>query len=305
MDFACIWLGNRDVERVIMYRINIKARAKINISLDVLGKRPDGYHDVKMIMQTINLYDKINLKKIKGNQIKLQTNLPFLPIDKRNLVYKVIDYIKKEYDIKTGIFVDLFKVIPVAAGLAGGSSDAAATIIGMNKLFNLKMSTEDMMAIGTKFGADIPYCIMRGTALSEGIGEKLTPLKPFPKAHIVIAKPNISVSTAFVYGNLDVKGIKERPNTDAIIQGIEDGDLHGICKELGNVLETVTMKEYPVIKRIKDYMMDGGAIGALMSGSGPSVYGICEDKQTAYRLAHRLKVNNIAKFIYTTTIFNP
>lgn len=287
-----------------MYRINIKARAKINISLDVLGKREDGYHDVKMIMQTVNLYDKINLKKIKSNQIKLQTNLPFLPVDKRNLVYKVIQYMKDQYEIKTGVFVDLYKVIPVAAGLAGGSSDAAATIIGMNKLFNLKMTLEEMMEIGTMFGADIPYCLMRGTALSEGIGEKLTPLKSFPKAYIVIAKPNVSVSTAFVYGNLDLKNVKERPNTDAIIQGIEDGDLRGICRELGNVLESVTMEEYPVIKRIKDFMINNGAIGSLMSGSGPSVYGICEDKQKASHLAYQLKVNNIAKFIYTTTIFN-
>ncbi|QUI21393.1 4-(cytidine 5'-diphospho)-2-C-methyl-D-erythritol kinase [Vallitalea pronyensis] len=287
-----------------MNRINIKARAKINISLDVLRRRDDGYHDVKMIMQTVNLYDKINLKKIKSDQIKLQTNLPFLPVDKRNLVYKVVQYIKEEYAIETGVFIDLFKVIPVAAGLAGGSSDAAATIIAMNKLFDLDMTMDKMMEIGTKFGADIPYCLMRGTALSEGIGEKLTPLKSFPKAYVVIAKPNISVSTAFVYNNLDVTNIKERPDTEAIIQGIEAGDLHGICRALGNVLETVTMKEYPVIERIKTFMINNGAIGALMSGSGPSVYGLCDDKQKAYHLAHQLKVKNMAKFIYTTTIFN-
>lgn len=287
-----------------MNRINIKARAKINISLDVLRRRDDGYHDVRMIMQTVNLYDKINLKKIKSDQIKLQTNLPFLPVDKRNLVYKVVQYIKEEYAIETGVFIDLFKVIPVAAGLAGGSSDAAATIIAMNKLFDLDMTMDKMMEIGTKFGADIPYCLMRGTALSEGIGEKLTPLKSFPKAYVVIAKPNISVSTAFVYNNLDVSNIKERPDTEAIIQGIEAGDLHGICRALGNVLETVTMKEYPVIERIKTFMINNGAIGALMSGSGPSVYGLCDDKQSAYHLAHQLKVKNMAKFIYTTTIFN-
>ncbi|QUH29050.1 4-(cytidine 5'-diphospho)-2-C-methyl-D-erythritol kinase [Vallitalea guaymasensis] len=287
-----------------MYRINIKARAKINISLDVIGKREDGYHDVKMIMQTINLYDKINIKKIRKDEIKIQTNLSFLPVDERNLVYKVIKYLKEKYKIKTGVFVDLYKVIPVAAGLAGGSSDAAATLVGMNKLFNLRMSMNEMMEIGTMFGADIPYCLLRGTALSEGIGEKLTSLGRFPDAYVVIAKPGINVSTGFVYGNLDLSSIDVRPDTDKIIEGIDKGDLHQICNNMGNILETVTIKKYPVINEIKDYMMENGAIGSLMTGSGPSVFGILEDKHKAYNLAHKLKVNNIAKFVYTTTIFN-
>ncbi|GMQ56028.1 4-(cytidine 5'-diphospho)-2-C-methyl-D-erythritol kinase [Vallitalea sediminicola] len=287
-----------------MYRINIKARAKINISLDVIGRREDGYHDVKMIMQTINLYDKINIKKIKKDEIKIQTNLSFLPVDERNLVYKVIKYLKDKYDIKTGVFVDLYKVIPVAAGLAGGSSDAAAALVGMNKLFNLHMSMNEMMEIGTMFGADIPYCLLRGTALSEGIGEKLTSLNRFPNAYVVIAKPGINVSTGFVYSNLDLNDIQVRPDTDKIIESINKGDLHQICLNMGNILETVTIKKYPVINEIKEYMIENGAIGSLMTGSGPSVFGIFEDKHKAHNLAHKLKVNNIAKFVYTTTIFN-
>lgn len=287
-----------------MYRINIRARAKINISLDVLGKRQDGYHEVKMIMQTINLYDKINLKKIRKDDIIIQTNLNFLPVDNRNLVYKVINYLKEKYNIKTGVFVDLYKVIPVAAGLAGGSSDAAATLVGMNRLFNLRMTMNEMMEIGAMFGADIPYCLLRGTAISEGIGEKLTPLKHFPDAYIVIAKPNVNVSTGYVYNNLNLSEIDARPNTDEIINGINNNDLHHICLNMGNILESVTTKKYPIINEIKSYMMENGAIGSLMTGSGPSVFGIFDDKRKAYDLAHKLKVNNIAKFVYTTTIFN-
>lgn len=287
-----------------MYRINIKARAKINISLDVIGKRQDGYHEVKMIMQTINLFDKINLKKIRKDEIKIQTNLAFLPVDDRNLVYKIINHLKEKYNIKTGVFVDLYKVIPVAAGLAGGSSDAAATLVGMNRLFNLRMSMDEMMEIGTMFGADIPYCLLRGTALSEGIGEKLTPLTSFPNAYVVIAKPNINVSTGYVYSNLDLNNIDSRPNTEEVIKGIDKGDLRHICLNMGNILESVTTKKYPIINEIKRYMMENGAIGSLMTGSGPSVFGIFDEKRKAYNLAHKLKVNNIAKFVYTTTIFN-
>jgi 4-diphosphocytidyl-2-C-methyl-D-erythritol kinase len=287
-----------------MYRINIKARAKINISLDVIRKREDGYHEVKMIMQTVNLFDKINMKKIRKDEIRIQTNLAFLPTDERNLVYKVIKYIKQKYKIETGVFVDLYKVIPVAAGLAGGSSDAAAALVGMNKLFNLHISMKEMMEIGAMFGADIPYCLLRGTALSEGIGEKLTPLNDFPSVYIVIAKPNISISTATVYGNLDIDHIQDRPNTEEIIKGLSNGDLNQICNNMGNVLETVTEKKYPVIAQIKEYMMENSAMGAQMSGSGPSVFGIFKNKKDAYNLAHKLKINNIAKYVYTTTIFN-
>jgi 4-diphosphocytidyl-2-C-methyl-D-erythritol kinase len=287
-----------------MYKINIKARAKINISLDVVSKRDDGYHNVKMIMQTINLFDKINFKKIRNDEIKIKTNLSFLPVNEKNLVYKVIQEIKNKYSIKTGVFVDLYKVIPVAAGLAGGSSDAAAAIVGMNKIFNLNLSMDEMMSIGVKYGADIPYCLLRGTALSEGIGEELTMLNNFPKAYVVVAKPNINVSTAFVYGNLDLDNIKERPNTEKIIEGINNGDIKQICDNMCNVLETVTVKKYPIINEIKQYMLDNGAVGSIMSGSGPSVFGIFNDKKKAYNVAHKIKVNNIAKFVYTTTIFN-
>ena len=287
-----------------MHKISIKARAKINISLDVVGKRDDGYHNVKMIMQTINLYDKLNIKKIKNDEIAIKTNLPFLPTDERNLVYKVIKHMKEEYTIKTGIYVELYKTIPVAAGLAGGSSDAAAALIGMNKLFDLNLSIDDLMKIGVGFGADIPYCLLRGTALAEGIGEELTLLKNFPDCYVVLAKPNINVSTAFVYSNLDLNNIKERPNTDDIIRGINNGNIKEICYNMCNVLETVTVNKYSIIGDIKEFMLSNGALGALMSGSGPTVFGIFDDKHKAYNLAYKLKTNNLAKFIYTTTIFN-
>lgn len=287
-----------------MNKISIKARAKINISLDVTCKRPDGYHNVEMIMQTINLHDKLNIKKIRKDDIIIKTNLVFLPTNEKNLVYKVIKELKDAYSIKTGVFVDLYKVIPVAAGLAGGSSDAAAALIGMNKLFNLNLSIGELMEIGVKFGADIPYCLLRGTALAEGIGDQLTLLPPFPKCYIVIAKPNVNISTASVYNKLNFDEIQERPNTNLLIKGLEDGDLDLICNNLCNVLETVTIKDYPVIGELKEFMILGGAQGALMSGSGSTVFGIFKNKQKAFEVAHKLKLNDIARYVYTTTIYN-
>lgn len=287
-----------------MKEIRLKARAKINISLDVIKKRDDGYHDLSMIMQTINLYDKVNLKKIKKNDIIIKTNLPFLPVNERNLVYKVIQYMREIYNIESGVFVDLYKVIPVAAGLAGGSSDAAATIKGMNKLFNLKLSFDEMLTIGGKFGADIPYCMIGGTALAEGIGDKITCLNPFPKCYIVIAKPTYSMSTASVYGNLKLNQIINRPNNKLIISAINNKDLNQISNNLCNVLETVTIAEYPHINLIKRKLIEKGALGALMSGSGPSVYGLFNNKVSAHNAMKYLKQGSIVKYAYVTTIYN-
>lgn len=289
-----------------MKEVRLKARAKINISLDVVRKREDGYHDLSMIMQTVNLYDKVNLRiaSKKAAPIVIKTNLSFLPTDDKNLVYKVIEYMKQSYDIKENVFVDLYKLIPIGAGLAGGSADAAATIKAMDKLFHLGLSKDEMIAIGKKFGADIPYCIVGGTVLAEGIGDQMTLLEAFPECYIVIAKPNVSVSTAFVYGNLRIDEIANRPNNKTLIEAIQHKDLNAISSNLCNVLEEVTIKEYPIISQIKEMMIEHGAKGALMSGSGSAVFGIFDRKDRATKAASVLKQQDIIKFIYATTIFN-
>lgn len=287
-----------------MKELDVRARAKINISLDVLRKRPDGYHDVKMIMQTIDLYDQLRFKKIEEDTIQIKTNLPFLPTDERNLVYKVIRHMKNAYQIQSGVQAHIYKMIPVAAGLAGGSADAGETIKAMNKLFDLKLSMDEMLAIGKQFGADIPYCMIGGTALAEGIGEQITFLDDFPECYVVLVKPNFGVSTAHVYGNLKVDALTEHPETDTLIQAISVKDLTTIGQHLCNVLESVTAPQYPEIQEIKDELVRGGAIGALMSGSGPSVYGLFENLEAAKESANQLKNKGLAKFVRVTTIYN-
>lgn len=287
-----------------MNTIMLKAYAKINIGLDVLGKREDGYHEVRMIMQTIRLYDKLNMKKSNKNEIVIKTNLAYLPTNENNLVYRAIQMLKDEFNIKQGVYVELQKHIPVAAGLAGGSSDAAAALIGMNRLFQLKLTTNDLMQRAVKLGADIPYCILGGTALSEGIGEVLTPLTPMPNAYILIAKPPINVSTKYVYENLILDEKTNHPDIDGIMEAINSKDLCGVTNRLSNVLESVTIDRYPVIQEIKDTMIEFGAMNALMSGSGPTVFGIFDDLNLAKKAFYQLKVQGKAKQIYLTDIFN-
>lgn len=287
-----------------MNTIMLKAYAKINLGLDVLGKREDGYHEVRMIMQTIRLYDKLNMKKLNKDEIIIKTNLSYLPTNENNLVYRAIQMLKEEFNIKQGIYVELQKHIPVAAGLAGGSSDAAAALTGMNRLFQLKLTTTDLMQRAVKLGADIPYCILGGTALSEGIGEVLTPLAPMPKAYILIAKPPINVSTKYVYENLILDERTNHPDIDGIMEAINSKDLCGVTNRLSNVLESVTIDKYPVIQEIKDTMIEFGAMNALMSGSGPTVFGIFEDLNLAKKAFYQLKVQGKAKQIYLTDIFN-
>lgn len=287
-----------------MNRIQLKARAKINLALDVLGRRADGYHDVKMIMQTVNLYDKIDIKKIKKPEIIIKTNLPYIPTDENNLAYKAAKLILDNYGIKTGVFIRLFKVIPVAAGLAGGSSDAAAVLIGLNKLYDLNLSIDELMALGVTIGADVPFCLLRGTALAEGIGEKLTTLAPMPDCFVLLAKPNINVSTAQVYEELEAEHIQSHPNIEAMIDAIEKDNLKEVAHLMGNVLESVTIKRYPVIEEIKALMLENGAVGAMMSGSGPTVFGLYEDENLAKAMAYELKVGELARQVYVTSIFN-
>ena len=264
-----------------MRQIVLKAYAKINLGLDVLGRRPNGYHDVRMIMQSIGLYDRLTLKKMREDEISLSSNMATLPNNEHNFVYKAIRLMKEEYQITTGVKAELEKRIPVAAGMAGGSTDAAAALVGMNRLFDLHLSRERLMELGAKLGADVPYCVMGGTALAEGVGEILTPLKPMPKCYILIAKPGISVSTRFVYENLEIDKLSYHPDIDGMMESIEADDLTGITDRLSNVLETVTEKKYPIITKIKNAMLESGAMNSLMSGSGPTVFGIYADKESA------------------------
>lgn len=287
-----------------MFKIKLKARAKINLGLDVIRRREDGYHEVKMIMQTIQLYDQIFIKKIKEPEIKVKTNLFYLPENENNLVYKAAKLLKDEFGIKEGVHLELQKFIPVAAGLAGGSADAAAVLYGMNRMFQLGLSIEELKQRGVKIGADVPYCIMRGTALAEGIGEQLTSLPPAPRCKVLIAKPSISVSTKFVYDNLRLDKETKHPDINQLIQDIKKGNLHDMAAHMGNVLESVTIPNYPVIEEIKKQMIQDGALNAMMSGSGPTVFGLFEDTEKAEYAYHQMREGNIAKQVYLTEMYN-
>ena len=287
-----------------MDSIRLKARAKINLGLDVLGKREDGYHEVRMVMQTIGIYDRLILTKIPEEEIRITSNLAFLPVNENNLIYKAIKLLKDEYHFPGGISVDLNKFIPVAAGMAGGSTDAASTMFGVNRLFGLNLSMGKMMELGVRLGADVPYCVMRGTALAEGIGEKLTRITPVPHMWILIAKPQINVSNRLVYEQLDMGGIQKHPDIDGIIRAIEAQDVVRIAQSMGNVLENVTVPLYPVIETIKQDMLSHGAINAMMSGSGPTVFGIFPDEQTTLACQAFLKKKGDARQVYITENFN-
>lgn len=282
--------------------MKLRALAKINLGLDVTGKRPDGYHEVRMIMQSIQMFDQLEIEKSGEPGIRIETNLSFLPCNENNLVYRAADLLMKEFDIRSGLDVKLTKFIPVAAGMAGGSSDAAAVLVGVNRMFGLGLSTRELMERGVKIGADVPYCIMRGTALAEGIGEKLTRLSPMPSCHVLIGKPGINVSTKFVYGNLDLKKVKTHPDIDAIRDAIERGDLHGVARNMGNVLELVTCPAYPVIEEIKELMMQEGALNAMMSGSGPTVFGLFDDQETAKKAYEKLRDSGLTRQTFLTTV---
>lgn len=287
-----------------MDSIRLNAMAKINLGLDVTGKRPDGYHELRMVMQMINLYDKIEIIKLETPEIIVETNLSFLPVNENNIVYKAAQLLMNKFHLTQGVRIVLEKHIPVAAGMAGGSSDAATVLYGMNKLFSLGMTKKQMMEEGVKLGADVPYCVLRTTALSEGIGEILTTLPPMPKCHIVIAKPGISVSTKAVFGKLRVNEIEEHPDIDGIVEAIKAGSLTDIASRLGNTLEEVTIKDYPVIAQIKEEMIAQGALGALMSGSGPTVFGIFDDEKKAKNAYIVLKAGTQARQVFLTKPVN-
>lgn len=281
-----------------------RAYAKINIGLDVLRRRADGYHEVKMIMQTVDIYDELVLERRKEPGIELRMDNSELPSGGDNLICRAADLLFREKKITEGVNISLTKRIPIAAGMAGGSADAAAALRGLNELFDMGYSLKELQALGVGLGADIPYCLAGGTMLSEGIGEILTPLPAPPAAHLVIAKPDINVSTAFVYGNLHADRLAWHPDIDGMIAALQKGDLDGITDRLGNVLETVTVKAHPVIEQIKELLRKQGAENALMSGSGPTVFGIFKEKETAARAAEAVERGRLAKQIFVTTFYN-
>ena len=289
-----------------MDKIQLKALAKINLVLDVLRRREDGYHEVKMIMQTIGLHDDLEIRKTKTPGIQVKTNLYYLPTNENNLVYKAAKLLMDEFQIQDGVSIQLKKRIPVAAGMAGGSSDGAAVLWGINQMYGLGLSMQALTERGVRLGADVPYCIQRGTALAEGIGEKLSVLPPMPKCTILIAKPGISVSTKFVYENLHANDLKpeQHPDVDSMIEAMRQKDLGLLCSRMGNVLETVTIPAYPVINEIKRTMMDNGAIGSMMSGSGPTVFGIFDSPAAAKQAVKAVRAAKLAKQIFLTTPYN-
>ena len=289
-----------------MDKIQLKALAKINLGLDVLRRREDGYHEVKMIMQTIGLHDDLEIRKTKTPGIQVKTNLYYLPTNENNLVYKAAKLLMDEFQIQDGVSIQLKKRIPVAAGMAGGSSDGAAVLWGINQMYGLGLSMQALMERGVRLGADVPYCIQRGTALAEGIGEKLSVLPPMPKCTILIAKPGISVSTKFVYENLHANDLKpeQHPDVDSMIEAMRQKDLGLLCSRMGNVLETVTIPAYPVINEIKRTMMDNGAIGSMMSGSGPTVFGVFDSPAAAKQAVKAVRAAKLAKQIFLTTPYN-
>lgn len=287
-----------------MDKISLKALAKINLGLDVVRRREDGYHEVRMIMQTIHLFDRVNIEKTSEPGIRIKTNLSYLPVNENNLIYKAGRLLMDEFDITEGVSVDLEKRIPVAAGMAGGSTDAAAMLYGMNKMFGLGLSMQELKDRGVKIGADIPYCLMRGTALAEGIGEKLKSLPPMIKCPVLIAKPQISVSTKFVYENLKLDEMAKHPDIDQLIKDIKTKDLQGVCDHMGNILETVTIPNYPIIAEIKKNMIENGATGAMMSGSGPTVFGLFDDAEKAKQAYRAMKKSGLSRQTYLTDIYN-
>lgn len=283
-----------------MSKLEIKAYAKINLGLDVVRRLENGYHEVKMVMQTVGIYDVLTFEKA-AEGIVITTDSGELPTDESNLIYKAARLMKERYGVAGGVRIHLQKNIPIAAGMAGGSTDAAATLKGMMELFGLGVSPQELMEIGVKIGADVPYCVMGGTALAEGIGEKLTALTPAPECIVLVAKPDINVSTKFVYEHLDAAGVAKHPDIDGMVEAIARGSLQGILDRMENVLESVTIPAHPIINTIKSRMKELGAANSLMSGSGPTVFGIFTDKKQAENAYEQIKKEQLAKQIFVTT----
>ena len=284
-----------------MDSLTIHAMAKINLGLDVLRRRENGYHDVKMVMQTVDLYDSLTFKKSKVPGIFIQTDHENIPCDESNLIYKAASIMREKYGIEEGVEITLKKQIPIAAGMAGGSTDAAATFVGINSLFDLQIQIEELKKIAVTVGADVPYCIEGGTALSEGIGEILSPLPEAPECYLVIAKPAISVSTAYVYGNLHVEKLEHHPDIDGLVEAIKNQNIGKMCALMENVLETVTKAKHPVIGELEDILDQQGALKSMMSGSGPTVFGIFTDKEKALKALEAIEQKGSCEKCVLTT----
>lgn len=279
--------------------MKIKAYAKINISLDIVGKREDGYHLLEMIMQSIDLYDEISIEKQKED-ITITCDKQYVPVDERNLAYKAAKLFKEEYNITSGVNININKNIPVCAGLAGGSTDAAAVLKIMNKLFDINASEEKLMELGLKLGADVPYCISGGTAICKGIGEEVTKLKPFKDKILVLVKPPFGVSTKVVYQEFKLDRVRNHPNTNLLINAIENDNLEEVCSNMKNLLENVTLRKHKVLINIKEEMKRYGSVGTMMSGSGPTVFAFFDDMLSAQRCFEKMKLKYNDVFITRT-----
>ena len=286
-----------------MDKIELKAYGKINIGLDVIRKRKDGYHDLDMIMQTVGVYDDVIISREDGTQtyeIEVSTDADILPNDKGNLAFMAAKVLMEAYDIKAKVKIHINKRIPIAGGMAGGSADCAAVLRGVNQLFQLGLTDEQLQEYGVKLGADVPYCIVGGTKRAQGIGEILTDLPTPPKCYVIIAKPDAFVSTKFVYSHIRPAQIENHPDIDGIIESIKAGDLYGMCEKIANVMEDVTIPEYPIIQKVKDILKSNGAVNALMSGSGPTVFGIYDDEEKAKQSMDALSGKEFVSQIYLT-----
>lgn len=283
-----------------MDKLQLKAYGKINLALDVLRKREDGYHELDMIMQMVDVYDDIIIEKNNNKDIVVKTDKAVLSNGKDNLAYMAAKTLMDEFGISQGVVITINKRIPIAGGMAGGSSDCATTMIGINQMFNLGLDKKALMERGVKLGADVPYCILGGTAIARGIGEVLTPLKTPPQCHVIIAKPPVSVSTAFVYGHIRPNQIKKHPDVEKMVEAINNQDLKMLASLLSNVMEEVTIPEYPIIQDIKEVMLENGALNSIMSGSGPTVFGLYDDKESAEKTVELLKEKKLTEQLYLT-----
>jgi 4-diphosphocytidyl-2-C-methyl-D-erythritol kinase len=270
-------------------KIYEKAPAKINLSLDVLRKRDDGYHEVEMVMTMVDLADRIEMQELPRDTIIISSQAGYIPLDEKNLAFQAAKLIKDRYDVRQGVYIHLDKKIPVAAGLAGGSSDAAATLRGLNRLWQLGIPTEELKVLGAELGSDVPFCVAGGTAVARGRGEKLEAVGAPPQCWVVLAKPPINVSTSEIYGHLDAAAIQQHPSTAGMLAALERKDFDGMCAHLGNVLEDVTLRLYPEVRHVKECMQRLGADGVLMSGSGPTVFGIVSKESKVPRLYNGLR----------------
>lgn len=283
-----------------MDKLQLKAYGKINLGLDIIRKRPDGYHDLDMIMQMVDVYDDVIIEKKAGEEIVVKADAAVLSNGKDNLAYMAAKMLFDEFGIKSGVEITIHKRIPIAGGMAGGSSDCATTLIGINEMFNLGLSKQQLMERGVKLGADVPYCVLGGTAIARGIGEVLTPLPTPPQCHVIIAKPPISVSTAYVYGHIRPDEITKRPDIEQMTLAIKEQDLNKLSDLLYNVMEEVTVSEYPVIEKLKSIMLENGALNSIMSGSGPTVFGLFDDREKAQAAMKALDSKELTEQLYLT-----